>query len=1328
MTVDIATLGVAFDTKGLKAGQAEFARTQAAANKTADATDRVGKQAEKAGGGFRAMTSSLGAFRSAVGALGVIALGTSFVRLADSVTVLNNQLRLATGSASNASKAYSELYRVAQSARVSFSDLGSTYAQIARSTQELGISNSRLMNVTEAIGNAMTVSGGSAAGMNAALIQLSQGFAAGALRGEELNSVMEQTPRLAQAIAKGMGITLGELRAMGQAGALTSEAVIKALESQADVLRNEVQSATLTVGQATTMLGNAMTNLVGELDKTTNASGIVANTFKALALEIDGVNAVMNQTAADGGGSLLQVLNGIGASIGRFSFALAGESVSQFNWVVDKLTGGIFGLNTQVDLMPDNLRPMNEQIQITAARLVQAEAEYAKLSKQLENAPDNIYIKSDIGNLNRYIAKLKEAQAEQARLTGKAAGSTMGSGSVGSGDTALLRAQRAQWDAMAGIRAKYMEDARTDVQKLNDELAKASKAFGGVIPAEVEASLRAKFIKPMKEAKKDTEAARLELQLFEQELATFTAAEEVYGEQNRLNREMREEQEKTAQATRDAYAEMIEARQDNASSLAEQIIKEQEAIAVMGLTRLELGELEAAKLNDAAASKERLAVIADEVDWSGQAGDAYRAEADQLRQLADLKRKGAIRSEAVDAAKDAAKEWQKTADKIEDMLTDALMRGFENGESFGENLSDSIVNTFKTYVAKEISKAITKAILSALAQTQWGSALSSVLGGVTGGGGGTDWISLATKGYQYMSGGGAAASTAATYGTTVGSQQTTMLAAQEAGMGGGSAAGIGALGWAAIIAAAIYAGSELYDAGYDRTNLQGIGESNRYDLGVENLLYKINEQTGLLNEKWANIMSGTTRMAHMLGYKLHQTGIRGNFDGAGGIQTDQYESYKGGWLRGSDKVFSAPLEANRAASLTSSLADIQDSTEVLVRAMGGNADAVRDFAGSVTINLRGLTQSEAAQKMAEEFQDLQFRMAEAAGISRDAFAEMMAMAQSLAERFGATGPAIADLLVQGMTGRLSAGDLSAQLADVIMGGIYNSIASVYADPIAQMFTSQIIQPILTAALSGAPLAGIVSQATMQGVVNQARVSMATLNQIFQDPAFKQFMSELEGTIKQVSTISVQPAKHIKAFGTAALKTGVQVNTAQKEWEALANSIVDEIRRIRGEILGSTPDGLSNLKAQFATTTARARAGSQDAAEQLPGLSRELIELARETSLTMSDFRATQAYTLDSLQDTAKQIAKKYKFKLPSFDVGTDYVPQDMVAMLHQGEKVTPKAFNKSGSDSSNAELVAESKAQRAVIVSMAATINRLEQGMSKLTSGYNVLRNQEVTA
>ena len=85
--------------------------------------------------------------------------------------------------------------------------------------------------LTETVSKAVAISGASAQAADAALVQFGQALASGTLRGEELNSVMEQTPALAKAIAQGMGITVGQLRSVAAEGKITSQEIVKALRN-----------------------------------------------------------------------------------------------------------------------------------------------------------------------------------------------------------------------------------------------------------------------------------------------------------------------------------------------------------------------------------------------------------------------------------------------------------------------------------------------------------------------------------------------------------------------------------------------------------------------------------------------------------------------------------------------------------------------------------------------------------------------------------------------------------------------------------------------------------------------------------------------------------------------------------------------------------------------------------------------------------------------------------------------------------------------------------------------------------------------------------------
>lgn len=260
-------------------------------NRVAGGLGRLDEQARAASGGADTLKTALA---------GIATVGTALavIRMADAVTTLQTGLRLASGSAAEATVAYEKLFTIAQQSRVSFTELGATYATIARATQSLGISQDRLLNVTQAVGNAMTIGGGSAQSMQAALVQLGQGLGSGTLRGEELNSILEQTPRLAKALADGMGVPLGQLRALGEQGKITAESVINALEKSAPQLAKEMASATVTVGQAFTMLSNSALKFVGEADSASGASGNLAAALQSTAGAVDTVGSAINNNQA----------------------------------------------------------------------------------------------------------------------------------------------------------------------------------------------------------------------------------------------------------------------------------------------------------------------------------------------------------------------------------------------------------------------------------------------------------------------------------------------------------------------------------------------------------------------------------------------------------------------------------------------------------------------------------------------------------------------------------------------------------------------------------------------------------------------------------------------------------------------------------------------------------------------------------------------------------------------------------------------------------------------------------------------------------------------
>lgn len=208
------------------------------------------------------------------------------IETADKWNLLEGRLRLVTSSTAELVMAQQSLFAISQESRVSYEQTADLYARIARSTESLGKSQSQTMEVTEAINKSLVISGASAESANAALVQLGQGFASGVLRGEELNSVMEQSPRLAQAIADGMGVTIGQLRAMGADGKLTAEKVYEAIRSQKDAIESEFGKMPQTVGQSMQVLQNQIGKTISEFDKMHGVTSSISESIMALTKSI----------------------------------------------------------------------------------------------------------------------------------------------------------------------------------------------------------------------------------------------------------------------------------------------------------------------------------------------------------------------------------------------------------------------------------------------------------------------------------------------------------------------------------------------------------------------------------------------------------------------------------------------------------------------------------------------------------------------------------------------------------------------------------------------------------------------------------------------------------------------------------------------------------------------------------------------------------------------------------------------------------------------------------------------------------------------------------
>jgi tape measure domain-containing protein len=271
---------------------ADQIRATAAASAVASRTQVQGNHAVT-----ESLKGTLETLRNVAGAaLGGTILGSLAHEVADTADSFTNvaaQVRLATGAGAAFDTAFQGVQEIAQRTGASLQNTGTLFARIAQAGREFNLSQGDALALTETINQAVALSGTAAQASDAAITQLIQGLQSGVVRGEEFNSVMEQSPRLARALADGLGVTTGELRKLAEQGALTTEVVIRALQGQSQALRTEFESLSPTVGRAIASLSTAWTVYVGETDKATGASATAAGAIKLLADNLHTVGTVL---------------------------------------------------------------------------------------------------------------------------------------------------------------------------------------------------------------------------------------------------------------------------------------------------------------------------------------------------------------------------------------------------------------------------------------------------------------------------------------------------------------------------------------------------------------------------------------------------------------------------------------------------------------------------------------------------------------------------------------------------------------------------------------------------------------------------------------------------------------------------------------------------------------------------------------------------------------------------------------------------------------------------------------------------------------------------
>ena len=233
----------------------------------------------------------IGGVNSVVSQLGqTLAAAFSVRELVEAANVMigvKNRMDAFTGSAAETAKAMDHMRRIAIESRSDFDAVAMLFTRLSLATEHLGATQDDVAKATQMVANTFIIAGSHAQEANNSARQLAQGLASGALRGDELRSVMENNTILTKMLADGLNMTVGELREFGHAGKLTAETVMPILIAGIDETNELIKDMPMTLGQAGVALRNNFQFMIGDIQESTQGFSKLANGINFVAQNLD---------------------------------------------------------------------------------------------------------------------------------------------------------------------------------------------------------------------------------------------------------------------------------------------------------------------------------------------------------------------------------------------------------------------------------------------------------------------------------------------------------------------------------------------------------------------------------------------------------------------------------------------------------------------------------------------------------------------------------------------------------------------------------------------------------------------------------------------------------------------------------------------------------------------------------------------------------------------------------------------------------------------------------------------------------------------------------
>lgn len=238
-----------------------------------------------------------GASGMIAGGVAAVAYADDILRGADAYAALNARIRIFSDGAVETAQSERALYEMGRETRQGVEALTTLYTRLTPAVQDAGRAQADALQITEMSAKALLIQGANVREAEAATVQFAQALSSGVLRGDELRSLLESSPQLLRYIAQTIeingkvGVAFGQLRKLGEEGALTTDRVVSALLAAAPAIERDFVNAPKKAAQGWTILKDTASRTIGQIAAATGAQASVVDWLDGLADRLDAFRA-----------------------------------------------------------------------------------------------------------------------------------------------------------------------------------------------------------------------------------------------------------------------------------------------------------------------------------------------------------------------------------------------------------------------------------------------------------------------------------------------------------------------------------------------------------------------------------------------------------------------------------------------------------------------------------------------------------------------------------------------------------------------------------------------------------------------------------------------------------------------------------------------------------------------------------------------------------------------------------------------------------------------------------------------------------------------------